>query len=90
MPEHVHLLVGEPLVSSMRIALQVLKQNISRKLKRPGDTRFWQRRYYDFNVHSEFKRLEKFRFHAPQSGKARPGDETGRVAVVELRALCDR
>ena len=50
MPEHVHLLVGEPSVSSLSIALQVLKQNISRKLKRQGDVRFWQRRYYDFNV----------------------------------------
>jgi putative transposase len=62
MPEHVHLLVGEPLVSSLSVALQVLKQNISRRLKQLGDVRFWQRRYYDFNVHSEFKRLEKLSY----------------------------
>jgi putative transposase len=34
MPEHVHLLVGEPKVSSLATALQVLKQQTSRKLKR--------------------------------------------------------
>ena len=62
MPEHVHLLVGEPLVSSLSVALQVLKQKTSRKLKRKGSVRFWQRRYYDFNVHSESKRVEKLRY----------------------------
>ena len=34
MPEHVHLLVGEPSRSSLSVALQVLKQQTSRKLKR--------------------------------------------------------
>ena len=62
MPEHVHLLLGEPLVASLSVALQVLKQETSRKLKRPGDAQFWQRRYYDFNVHSELKRVEKLRY----------------------------
>ncbi|MFY9852713.1 MAG: transposase, partial [Terracidiphilus sp.] len=62
MPEHVHLLVGEPLVSSLSVALQVLKQKTSRKLKKIGDPRFWQPRYYDFNVHSEFKTAEKLRY----------------------------
>jgi REP element-mobilizing transposase RayT len=31
MPEHVHLLVGEPRCSSLSVALQVLKQQTSRK-----------------------------------------------------------
>ena len=62
MPEHVHLLVGEPLVSSLSVALQVLKQKTSRKLKKKGDVRFWQRRYYDFNVHSELKKTQKLRY----------------------------
>jgi putative transposase len=62
MPEHVHLLVGEPGVSSLATVLQVLKQNTSRKLKSPGQAQFWQRRYYDFNVHSELKRVEKLRY----------------------------
>lgn len=62
MPEHVHLLVGEPLKSLLATALQVLKQQTSRKLKRRGEVRFWQRRYYDFNVHNEEKRIEKLRY----------------------------
>jgi putative transposase len=53
MPEHVHLLVGEPLKASLSTALQVLKQQTSRRLKRREEIRFWQRRYYDFNVWSE-------------------------------------
>jgi len=62
MPEHVHLLVNEPLKASLAIALQVLKQQTSRKLKRRGEARFWQRRYYDFNVRNELKRVEKLRY----------------------------
>jgi putative transposase len=62
MPEHVHLLVGEPRRSSLSIALQVLKQQTSRKLKQRGEVQFWQRRYYDFNVWSEEKRVEKLRY----------------------------
>jgi len=62
MPEHVHLLVGEPIRSSLSVALQVLKQQTSRKLKGRGEVQFWQRRYYDFNVHNEEKRVEKLRY----------------------------
>jgi putative transposase len=62
MPEHVHLLVGEPRRSSLSVALQVLKQQTSRKLKGRGVVQFWQRRYYDFNVWSEEKRVEKLRY----------------------------
>jgi putative transposase len=62
MPEHVHLLLGEPPHSSLSVALQVLKQKTSRTLKKKSDRQFWQRRYYDFNVHSELKRVEKLRY----------------------------
>ena len=62
MPEHVHLLAGEPSRSSLSVALQVLKQQTSRKLKARGETQFWQRRYHDFNVWSKEKRVEKLRY----------------------------
>ncbi len=62
MPEHVHLLVGEPPRSTLATAIQVLKQQTARKLKVSGDSQFWQRRYYDFNVHNEEKRVEKLRY----------------------------
>jgi len=62
MPEHVHLLVSEPRRSSLSVVLQVLKQQTSRKLKGLGQIQFWQRRYYDFNIWSEEKRVEKLRY----------------------------
>lgn len=62
MPEHVHLLVGEPQRSLLSVAIQVLKQKTSRKLKRQGEVRFWQRRYYDFDVWCDEKRIEKLRY----------------------------
>jgi putative transposase len=62
MPEHVHLLVGEPRQSLLPVALQVLKQQTSRKLKVSREVQFWQRRYYDFNVYNEEKRVEKLRY----------------------------
>ena len=62
MPEHVHLLVNEPPARSLATVLQVLKQETSSLLKRPGEERFWQRRYYDFNVHNPEKTVEKLRY----------------------------
>ena len=45
------------------VALQMLKQLVAAKVGRgAGDKRFWQRRYYDFNVHSERKRVEKLKY----------------------------
>ena len=62
MPEHVHLLVSEPKNGSLATALQVLKQQTSKVLKKSGETQFWQRRYYDFNVRSEAKTAEKLKY----------------------------
>jgi putative transposase len=56
MPEHVHLLVGEPARELLAVGLQALKLSVVRRAKqRP----FWQARYYDFNVFTETKRVEK-------------------------------
>ena len=61
MPEHVHLLLTEPESHPLATALQALKQGVSRRLI--GDApRFWQARYYDFNVWSEEKRSENLRY----------------------------
>jgi len=73
MPEHVHLLASEPEHGSLALALQMLKQNSSRRLRARGPRQaesepplrtrqFWQRRYYDFNVRTEKKRVEKLRY----------------------------
>ena len=79
MPEHIHLLVGEPARGTPSTVIQVLKQRVSRRLRRRrkpnthqmslnfqhGETalpRFWQRRFYDFNVWSLKKRVEKLHY----------------------------
>ena len=59
MPEHVHLLVSEPRKGLLARAVQALKLSVSvRRVERP----FWQARYYDFNVWSARKRIEKLRY----------------------------
>ena len=61
MPEHVHLLIGEPEDRAIPLskALQSLKLSVSKRLtQRP----FWQTRYYDFNVLTRDKRVEKLKY----------------------------
>jgi putative transposase len=62
MPEHVHLLVSEPERAKLSVAIQMLKQNVARQLRKPEGGSFWQPRYYDFCVWSEKKRIEKLRY----------------------------
>jgi len=85
MPEHVHLLVSEPKFSMLSVALQVLKQETSKKLKQPGTAQFWQRRYYDLNVWTEKKRVEKLRYTATRFGADwRRSRKTGRGLVTGI------
>jgi putative transposase len=62
MPEHVHLLVSEPEHSDLAHAMQSLKQGVARTLALRAPESFWQERYYDFNVWSERKFVEKLRY----------------------------
>ncbi len=78
MPEHIHLLITEPEIGTPSTVMQVLKQRTARALlpkKRRSDPRqcllfgahllrtpFWQARFYDFNVWTTNKRLEKLRY----------------------------
>jgi putative transposase len=67
MPEHVHLLIGEPALSNPSVVLQTLKQRTAKQLLRMSGSEtasgrqahFWQRRFYDFNVWTEAKLREK-------------------------------
>jgi putative transposase len=74
MPEHVHLLVGEPKKALLSKAIQALKLSVSVQSR---DRPFWQARYYDFNVHNEEKRVEKLRYMHRNSVKR------GLVAALE-------
>jgi len=62
MPEHVHILVNEPEKGTLAQAMQSLKQGVARRLALRAAESFWQARYYDFNVWSEKKFVEKLRY----------------------------
>ena len=61
MPEHVHLLLSEPHKATLADAVKSLKQGVSRRLIGSAE-HFWQKRYYDHNVRSYEKFLEKLRY----------------------------
>jgi len=78
MPEHVHLLFREPEHGNPSLVMAALKQQFARRLlcelrasgaapKEPWTTvleegHIWQRRFYDFVVLTEHKRVEKLRY----------------------------
>ncbi len=74
MPEHIHLLISEPERGTPSTVMQVLKQRFARRVLRrkrrspaqrefwPDQPHVWQHRFYDFNVWSERKRIEKLRY----------------------------
>jgi putative transposase len=77
MPEHVHLLMSQPARGTPSTVLQVLKQDVSGRRRRgapaPGQRtslvgskgrlpQFWQSRFYDFNVWSQKKKVEKLAY----------------------------
>ena len=62
MPDHVHLLLTEPERTKLFIALQMLKQNVARRLRGPEGNPLWQPRYYGLNVWSYVNQTEKLRY----------------------------
>lgn len=74
MPEHFHLLISEPELGTPSTVMQVVKQRYARSVlagKRrnsPGELwpdseeHVWQTRFYDFNLWSARKRVEKLRY----------------------------
>jgi putative transposase len=59
MPEHVHLLVNEPQRALLSKVVQALKLSVTmRGMERP----FRQAHYYDFNISSHAKFVEKLRY----------------------------
>jgi putative transposase len=76
MPEHFHLLMSEPEQGDPSVVMKVVKERFSRRLNRgwrvrsaaqaalwdPSPSPIWQKRFYDFNVWSTRKRIEKLRY----------------------------
>jgi putative transposase len=75
MPDHIHLLISEPMRGTPSTVMQVVKQRYARSVLRremrisvqselwpDSEEHVWQRRFYDFNVWSARKRIEKLRY----------------------------
>jgi putative transposase len=77
MPDHIHLLMSEPEKGDPSRVMQAIKQGFSRRVLKSvrkrrnaaqqelfavGSEHVWQRRFYDFNVWTARKRIEKLRY----------------------------
>jgi len=77
MPEHIHLLISEAQEKDPSTVMQALKLGFARRvlaeerrrgnpspdgLLKPGPQHVWQKRFYDFNVWTARKRVEKLRY----------------------------
>ena len=96
MPEHVHILLSEPRNCALDKAIQALKLSVA---VHHSKGRFWQSRYYDFNVYSSRKMVEKLRYmhrNPVERGLiAEPNDwawssfrhySTGKIGTVEIES----
>ncbi len=102
MPERFHLLIGEPRVKKLSVAMQVLKQRVSlrcrgKKRKKANQIRLWQERaaadllaatIYDFNVFTQRKYIEKLPLHSSQSSKAWSRRLARALEMERLSGLC--
>ena len=76
MPEHVHWLITEPEEDDPSVVMKVVKQRFARQLNEKcrrtpaaqgqlwekAPDAVWQKRFYDFSVWTEHKRIEKLRY----------------------------
>src|SRR5260370_16622057 len=77
MPAHIHLLISEPQKKNPSSVMQALKLSFARRVLAQARRRrnprqaslfehvpqhIWQKRFYDFNVWTERKRIEKLRY----------------------------
>jgi len=83
-------LANEPAIDTLATFLQIFKQLTARELKSPDQKQFWQRRYYDFNVSSPEKYVEKLQIHPSQPGQAQPGHEPRGLSLEQLQPLRNR
>ena len=89
MPEHIHLLIGEPQVKTPSTVMQALKLGFARRViaearrlgvphfsrfSRSGPQHIWQKRFYDFKRLDRTETHRETPLHAPESGEARFGD----------------
>jgi putative transposase len=59
------MLISEPVRGTPSTVLQVIKQDVSRLVQQTSQrsgSPFWQRRFYDFNVWTRKKKVEKLAY----------------------------
>jgi len=83
MPEHFHLPIGEPNKGTPSVVIQAMKIGFVRQLG-SRTRRIWQHRFYDFNVWSARKRVEKLRYmhRNPVNGGWSPVQRSGSGAAL--------
>jgi len=81
MPEHFRLLMSEPQEGNPSTVMQSVKQRYAQRVIRrrrspaqgslweEGALPVWQPRFYDFNVYTEHKRVEKLRYMHRNPGR---------------------
>ena len=64
MPEHIHLLISEPQIGNPSTVVQAIKLGFSQRWAGTHgfSGQFWQRRFYDFNLWSQRKEVEKLKY----------------------------
>jgi putative transposase len=74
MPDHFHMLISEPRVGDPSKVMQLVKQLYAQRVvprtrrrrqgppRAPEQLHIWEARFYDFNVWTEHKRVEKLRY----------------------------
>ena len=92
MPEHFHLLITEPEVGNPSVVMKVVKERFTKLLHHGGMRTgpIWQKRFYDFNVCSTEKRIEKLRYMHRNPVKRGLAENTRRVEMEQLPDLCLR
>ena len=92
---------GTPSTVLQKLKLRVARKMRKRRRKAPAGQMglpfkecaeplraFWQARFYDFNVYSERKRMEKLKLYARESDPSKAGEGCERLAVEQLGVLC--
>jgi putative transposase len=66
MPEHVHLLLSEPRIANPSTVVQAVKLGFARRVLSgvscDAAQHVWQSRFYDFNLWSQRKEIEKLKY----------------------------
>jgi len=87
MPEHVHLLMSEPERAQLSVALQMLKQNVARRLRSPEGGRFVAASILRLQCLERSQAHREVALHTQESGQARFGGKSRGLGVEQFSSL---